>query len=280
MSGRAMHRGGAGVMPGVVPGVVLGVVLGMIVTLPASDAAARGAQGPISGDRVVIDVRTAWASAVTAYRQGPTGERVGVSVRSEGRGTRRDEYVVRLSPEAGDRKEAMLLELGTLRVYASAGEVLAWLDGAGQTYWRATYEGELDVVKLGRLIPPVSLPQLTALRGGDDVGVVSMFAPEIAWTSAAITGLDEQARVSISGRPGASGIPAGDAPATMVLMATGRFESLSVTIAPGTTLELKMTSIEPGDVGAWKPDLAGRRRVETLSELRARPESAGKGQGG
>gem|GEM_PF-2229962 len=230
------------------------------------------AQSPGAVERVVIDVRTAWASAVAAYRAKPTADRISVSVRDESRGTRRDEYTVRLSPAEGERPESMLLELGSLRVFASQGQVLAWLDGVRTTYWRATYEGELDVVTLSRLIPPVSLPQLTALRGGEDVGVVTMFAPDAAWTAAAITGLDDEARVRVDGR-------AGDMAAQMILMPTGRFVSLSVTIAPGTIVDLKMTPIEPGDPAEWKPDLTGRQRVETLAELRPRAGDAGKNAG-
>lgn len=230
------------------------------------------AQSPGAVERVVIDVRTAWASAVAAYRAKPTADRISVSVRDESRGTRRDEYTVRLSPAEGERPESMLLELGSLRVFASQGQVLAWLDGVRTTYWRGKYQGELDVVTLSRLIPPVSLPQLTALRGGEDVGVVTMFAPDVAWTAAAITGLDDEARVRVDGR-------AGDMAAQMILMPTGRFVSLSVTIAPGTIVDLKMTPIEPGDPAEWKPDLTGRQRVETLAELRPRAGDAGKNAG-
>ncbi len=196
------------------------------------------------------------ARARAAYRSGPVGERVTISVR-EGQVTRFDEFVVRL--RADDQRREMRLDLAALSIWTrtdgAAGEFTAQHRENDELVYRASLDRPLSRSALRAHLPTMLAPQLALAFG-------------------------ERLDASISDDDWTRGPPAPDRHtiigATALGLTTIAFDAETFRLreyaaqSRDLTIRLRVEAIEAGDPDSWVIDAVGSRVVSSLSELRPR----------
>lgn len=250
--------------------LILGALFLNVVLSPCARA---GAPEPIDPALALAEVRD-------AYRAGPVAERVRVTIHPDGKPAWHDEFVVRLDAgKAKDRSGASLgLEMGDLRVWASAGRVIGAHQRDQKSCFVSEYAGPLTPGALSQALPPIPVPQLafmtldpeadSPLLGRD----LTPYTPLIVWEAAAADDSAGAALLSIRGHtaPSITRPTAGK-----VLLAadlkTGRLIRFTADLEQGAQLTLDFEALSPGDPGAWAIDAEGRARVAHINDLKPRP---------
>ena len=234
---------------------------------------------------VPLDAAIVWKAAVGAYRDTRVAERVTVNIKPADRPLMTSDFTIRFDPGASsgatappadkaapDRSNrSVLIELGPLRAHASRGLLTVWSTQHPATYFQSEYTGEFTSEKLEAALPPLPAPQPAAAAGlpPDRPMNLASYLPGVRWAEASVPMDDPAARITLPG----------DSPNGTVQwlqdQRTGRLARLVGNIkTPAVKLELSCIGIDPGDPAAWKPDLAGRKRVAAVSELVHKPEPA------
>lgn len=223
------------------------------------------------------------------YRTNPICERVTLEVRSPASPNpaaaqpstppptlprvRRAQFIVRQIPAAVPTTpgsppfvEALALQLGSLNIWATPGEVLAMHSQNPAAYFAAPISGAPTAQTLSGLMPPVILPQVALVQAGDTpLREIWPLVSDISWSSAT-----RDPRTSLLTVSGQGRAIAGSAdPVSIVLeILPPRLRTLSITLPAGERITLRITpesSCSPR-TSELKPD--GRTSVATLADLR------------
>ncbi|MGH7133695.1 MAG: hypothetical protein ACREJO_17330 [Phycisphaerales bacterium] len=233
---------------------------------------------------VPLDAATVWKAAVGAYRDTRIAERVTINIKPADQPLRTSDFTIRFDPgtpptgaapateknSATDRtNRSVLFELGPLRAHASRGVLTIWSTQHASTYFQSDYTGEFTSEKLEAALPPVPAPQLAAAAGLPADGPMNLasYLPAVRWAEASVPMDDPAARITMPGQ-GSNGTVQ-----WLQDQRTGRMTRFVANMkSPAVKLELSCVGIDPGDPAAWKPDLSGRKRVTSVSELAHKPE--------
>ncbi|MBX3377174.1 MAG: hypothetical protein KF678_09260 [Phycisphaeraceae bacterium] len=218
---------------------------------------------PVPADLFLSDLKEAYAK--------PFADEVVIRLRTPS-GDRSDTVTVRIDPgPPGERKgpQAVLLEMGPLRVHIAGGTLTAISTQVADKVYRKTFAGAITPAKLAELLPPLLLPQL-AIVNPEDERLSSPFEVlrGVAWSDAVV---DESARpmtVTMRGKGSTGSI------ALTSLVSTMRLSKVSATVKrAGAEMQVDMTvrSVEPGDPARWAIATEGRQEVAYLTELRPTP---------
>lgn len=203
-----------------------------------------------------------WAERVIARAAGNGGGEIGPVG---------GDHVVRYDP-AGPRA---LLEFGPIRAFAEPGRLIAWSVRDDRVYLERRFPDADLAATIRRALPPLASPSLVLAAEGrvrpfwilGDVReppVRDLASAPIPGPPAGDAGEDRRL-VGLEGAAGASVVGlVVDADAARLVRTD------STTLAGGRTfqLEFDLVPLDPGDPGAWAPDLAGRDRVEHFRSLR------------
>lgn len=218
-----------------------------------------------------VSAREVLRRLAARYRGGPTCERLNVEVLGEGGKVARSALLVRMSPtiREGVAHPELLLELGQLRVHAGGGRLSAVHAQNAGTCFTAGVAEPVTAGVLGAVLPPLPVPQLDFLDWNslsDETGPLpdrlTPYARGIVWQS-----------VEPDGRRGEGVKVIGTCEGgTVALGVRGDLlQSVEVKLRePETVLRLAISPVLPCDGGQIRLDLAGRTRVQELSELRPR----------
>lgn len=231
---------------------------------------------PVDPGVILAAMRTALAS------KGPLAERVRVSIRQPGRGSRADEFLVKVDPgKKSDRSEAAVwMELGELRVYASGGELVAAHAGDVSTCYAVSFATPLTAPALWKLLPPIPAPLIGFVLGdstGETPNVsngLTPYTPRITWTTAEASGTPGAEIVTLTGArdafPGEKAEPEETRVTLVIDAATSRPTRFTSVLPDGAELRLDMTPTVPGNPSQWAIHSASRTKVSSLTELKER----------
>jgi hypothetical protein len=238
--------------------------------------AGAGHAEPVDAGAVLATMRSSLVS------KGPLAERVRVSIRQPGRGSRADEYLLKVDPgKKADRSEAVVwMELGELRVFAANGELVAAHTGDLTSCYAVSFASPMKAETLWKLLPPVPAPLVGFVLGdasGEAANVsngLTPYTPRITWTSAEAAGAPGSEVVTIVGArdafPGEKATPEETKVTLVIDAATSRPTRFTAVLTDGAELRLDMTPTVPGNASAWRIKTEGRALVTSLTELRER----------
>jgi len=221
-----------------------------------------------------LEPAIAWSEVVSAYRAGPIHERLAVIVKTPADRPApapappppRADFIFRSSPAAEGQPAAFALELGSLRLYASAGFLVITDTTAPTTFFRCDYDPPLTLAHLSDCLPPLPILPLAIIN---DLGPnviprdLTPYHRAVTWRSATADERPGRRYVDFQGdNP--------DGPVELVVdLQTLRVRSLKGRVLPeGFSVELLCTAIDPTAPLTWSPNLDTRRLVATLAELR------------
>lgn len=261
---------------------------------PTGPGSARSPQPDLKQPVVEVSVETAWKDIAAAYRKSPIAERVMIAIKPPERPARKDEFTIRIDPgttvaprgPAGapgtshpvdPRPAAVALELGPLRIHASANLITAVSSTNPATILLANYDRPLWPGVFDTLLPPLPAPQLAAAFGDAERLPISLtpYSSRVIWSKALLDPNPTPPILTLTGESAGplTGGSGGDAKVTLIADARNS-RMLRVTISigtPPTVMDLSMLPVELGDLAEWKPPVADRREVKTLGELVQRP---------
>jgi len=223
-----------------------------------------------------LDAAAGLKEITRAYRGGATAERMALTLREGVKVVRRDEFVCRVNPLAGNEtREAdadLSLDLGPLRLFASGGMLVVTHVSKAETFFRQDYDPPLTIDKLATIVPPLLLPQLAFALSVEPPTVLAPYFRGVRWRGTTINPADEQPVLTVLGTTERNQI-------VMVLAdgKTGRLKSMSIGMDGGggggagvaRTLEVTVTAVAAEPATKWMPSLAGRRMVGSLDKLTA-----------
>jgi len=293
----AMRSGGRGAGRSERGGRGLAVVLALAVAggwggKGEASAAVAGDQprGGGGADAVrVIDPGIVLGEAAGAYGAGPWAERVTVTLRHPGKPARDADLIVRYDPGSGKagaggegaaRAEALAVEMGVLRLFASGGALMVTMTENTETVYRGEYPAgaALTPTLVAGLVRPLPLVQLALLRAGGEADRLELppYLVGVRWGDAEMNPKEDHPAYRMRGR--AAGV-SGEYE-MVVDAATGRLRRAAGPLRGDglATWEMVCVPVPVGERARWAVETADRRRVATLAELRLRGVEVGVGQ--
>ncbi len=273
-------------------GTVIAMVLATLIAEPIARAGKPSAQPasppPSSTAPIAVDPAIPIQQLAQAYGTGPTAERLVITLRWPGRPTRDADVLIRLDPGTTKgptpRPEALAVEMGVLRLFASAGVLQITTTENPEVFYQAEFDPAtpLSPELIDSLARPLPLLPLAALRAAGDPKTFTRapYLPSLAWRDARLNPRD--GLFTLTAPPPAPhhapASPAGDFTLT-IDDASGRLRTLSgplVRAEPAATaatpdhprFEIACTPVAPGDPARWRVDTKDRRRVATIGDLR------------
>lgn len=230
-------------------------------------AAPAWAQPTVGTDPAPMGVEETIARVRSAYRDGPTAERVVVRVTARSGRSSGSRVAVRLS---GGESPSVRLDLGDLQVFAGEGVIRAAHRAESRLYAEWPLDGPLDLARLSRRLPPILLPQLS-IALGNDPSLSRPFAPlpSVLWER-----VEAGNRTGAAGRVTLHGSGPGIRARLTLDVRTGRLWRAVAELdepADVARVELHCTPLDPGDPASWRIPTLDRERVEDLTLLRPRP---------
>lgn len=231
----------------------------------ASAAVAQvGPQIPVAPAPASDEIGTRLAALAQAYRQGPTRESVTIRVKND-RG-QASQSTVQIAVDPGSPRR-LRMELGQLVVTASGSIIQATMKSDGARFCEFTLPDGSLKTGLEKLFPALALPQLVLA----DVAVASDQLGEL--------GLDPRGRSDVrwrasrvergTGRFVLEGDLSGGTIKLGIDRATNRLRTAELTLEEGPVRSIDVTcrGVDVGDPATWAVDVAGRTKVDALSDL-------------
>lgn len=199
-----------------------------------------------------------WA-VIARYRFGATADRVRVTLAQPSGRSDMLSLVIRCVPGAAGLAR---IELGDVVLGATHGRLTAVHEEDPTTYAVVATGAGLNPADVLRvLLPPLPIPQLSLAFDPGDVDWCPLVRG-VRWESAVRIGQGGESGIRLSGSSEAG-------PASLELIAgrVRRFEAI-LDAATGASIIVEAEPVEPGNPDAWALDTAGRRRVDSLADLR------------
>lgn len=236
-----------------------------------------------------IDPGIVLGEVAGAYGAGPWAERVTVTLRHPGKPARDADLIVRYDPGSGKvaaggesaaRPEALAVEMGVLRLFASGGALMVTMTENAETVYRAEFPAgaSLTPALVAGLVRPLPLVQLALVRAGGEADRLELppYLAGVRWRDAEMNPKEDHPAYRMRGR--AAGV---EGEYEMVVdAATGRLRRAAGPLRGDgqATWEMSCVPVPVGDRARWVVETADRRRVATLAELRLRGVEVGVGQ--
>lgn len=220
-----------------------------------------------------------WQNARLAYAAAPFAERLEIEVTDREGRVMRSSIRLRVDPRRLDadaspsradveidtngselvQPSQVWIELGSLRLWAGPGELIAIHGRDPSGWWGVKDEESTATGLLGRWVPPISLPSLAILSGGLPL---SPLAPEIEWIG--VTPTESQEGWVLAGRAGDVAVQAmfdrASHKLVRLVVAGSSFGS-----AQRVSIAVRSESFE--GPATWKPAIGGREARGSLSDI-------------
>ncbi len=214
-----------------------------------------------------LDAVSLLARVTAAYAEAATHERVAIRYAGPDGSERFDQMQVSLDPGKAGGGRRLAVSMGSLRVQVVEGLVSAVSESAVGRVFRAALGEDLSSRSLKKVLPPLPIPSLEFLGGGDVIagGTMTPYASGIVWESMA-----EPA----SGAGQTWAVVRGSAGDTRVAMTIDlqtwrvrHVEILGKAGAQGWSLDCAITPIAAPERDPWAPMADSLQPVATLAEL-------------
>ncbi|MGH7242104.1 MAG: hypothetical protein ACREJD_01645 [Phycisphaerales bacterium] len=220
------------------------------------------AQPPVPQQATVEQVP--FDKTIRAYRSGPVAEGLQIRVKDDHGHERRSEIVVKVDAGGDQGPLRARFDLGELSISIEGDKMVAMHRLEKNRFAEFTLAKGPLLASLESVMPALMLPQLVLADRGtnrlDDLGLLPAGA-QVHWEPGVVD--RPTGRLLFNGASGDS---------TMKMLVdrnSGRLASLQVASASGPIRNIDMTarSISPGESESWMLDIAGRQRVDALSDL-------------
>ncbi|MFT3686074.1 MAG: hypothetical protein QM783_14335 [Phycisphaerales bacterium] len=276
---------------------LLAIVVGSVIAGASGAQPGSGGGGGGEGKKkeepkpVDLPLHRPFDDARETLRQGPTAQRIAVTIKSKGQSPAGANVLLRIAPgkERDQRDAKVSIDAGDLRVYAADGQLTAIAASNPTTYFMVDLDGPPTPRAIAKVLHPLPLPELAVFfaPGGSVVDELTPYTRQIEWqpTKVLIDPPPTQITLngSVEGKPGAS-IVFEYQPDPQDRRAAGRLRIRSFTcpitgtvgggVGGGTsgaseerTLTTMSNWLDPGDPAAWKIATDKRTRVDSLAAL-------------
>lgn len=232
--------------------VLASAFIAITCSVIASACFARTQEQPPATASGAQDTATPASTAVTK----PLADRVAITFTSPTGESTRTVVTARWDTGNETRKPRLRLSMGRLDIYASGGRLIATSRSDATTYYEAILPDPITPESIRLALPPIPLPHIQWCFGPSDQRTNSHpFGAQATLQSKGDDGLEQFTTSDGSLNVWNSGSPS-------------RPRRIEFRNSHGATVNLALTPIDIKPDESWELSVEGRRKVESLAELR------------